>query len=252
MSAHDIRAVLFDLGETLLNFGKVKTTRLFYAGAKSTYAFLREQGCEVGGFMRYFLQNLARLRVRYLLSHFTKRDFDALTWLRDVGQKKGVNLKHQQWQQLAWLWYEPLSKMAKVEPTIKETLAGLKGLGLKLGILSNTFINRHSLERHLRQLGILDFFCVQLYSHEFAFRKPDLRIFKVAAERIAEPAENILYVGDRIDNDIQPALHSGMKAVLKNAYTNLGKQTPQGAARVSQIAELPALIEQINTTAAAT
>jgi len=92
----------------------------------------------------------------------------------------------------------------------------------------------------------LDFFTVRVYSYEFDFRKPDVRIFKIAAERIGEAVDNILYVGDRIDKDIRPAIRSGMQAVLKTAYTNDGKKTPKGAWKINQISELPALIEKIN------
>jgi len=153
-----------------------------------------------------------------------------------------------QWGQiLPSFGYEPLSKQATIEPTIKDTLIALKGLGLKLGILSNTFVNAHSLEKHMKQLGLLDFFSVRMYSYQFDFRKPDLRIFKIAAERLGEPPENILYVGDRIDKDIEPALKVGFKPVLKAAYTNAGKTPPNGALKIDKVSELPALIKEINT-----
>ncbi len=93
---------------------------------------------------------------------------------------------------------------------------------------------------------ILDFSGVRMYSYEFDFRKPDTRIFKIAAERIGERPENIMYVGDRIDKDITPTLKLGMHAVLKDAYTNAGKRLPQGARKITHISELPALVETIN------
>ena len=139
-----------------------------------------------------------------------------------------------------------MSKVATTEPKIKETLTTLKNSGLKLGIVSNTFVNGCSLEKHLEQEGILDFFTVRLYSYEFDFRKPDTRIFKIAAERVGEAMENILYVGDRIDKDIRPAIKSGMQAVLKNAYTNAGKKPPKGTWKINYLSELPSLIEKIN------
>jgi putative hydrolase of the HAD superfamily len=242
-----IKAVLFDLGETLLNFGKVKTTRLFRQGARLSYDYLKSSGQPVGNFECYCWINLLILRIRHLISSITKKDFNSLALLRAVGTRVGVRLDREQWQHFAWLWYEPLSKMATTEPTIKETLVTLKGLRLKLGILSNTFVSAHSLEQHLKQLGLLDFFSVRLYSYQFDFRKPDLRVFKIAAERLDEAAENILYVGDRIDMDIEPALKFGMQPVLKAAYTNAGKTSPDGAWKIDQISELPALIKKINT-----
>jgi len=241
-----IKAVLFDLGETLVNFGKINAGRLFRQGAKLSYDFLKSCGQPVGNFQYYCWRNLIALRIRHLLSNITKNDFNSLSLLRGIGIKKGIRLDGQKWRHFAWLWYEPLSKIATTEPKIKETLAALNNSGLKLGIVSNTFVNGCSLEKHLQQIGILDFFTVRVYSYEFDFRKPDARIFKAAAEKIGEVSENILYVGDRIDKDIIPAIRSGMQAVLKTAYTNSGKKTPRGAWRINQLSELPGLIEKIN------
>jgi HAD superfamily hydrolase (TIGR01549 family) len=162
----------------------------------------------------------------------------------------GFQIWPDQWCRLAWLWYQPLSELAEVEPDTARTLSQLRGRGLKLGIVSNTFVNSSSLEKHLQQLGILDFFAVRLYSYQFAFRKPNIRMFKTAAERIGEMLENILFVGDRIDADIRPAMKVGMQAVLKKAYTNEGKTTPKGAWKIDRLAELPALVEKINARAA--
>jgi putative hydrolase of the HAD superfamily len=166
--------------------------------------------------------------------------------LRGIGTKKGIRLDRQQWRHFAWLWYEPLSRVSQAEPKAKETLTALQQMGLKLGIVSNTFVNASSLEKHLEQLGLLDFFTVKVYSYEFDFRKPDTRIFQAAGERIGEVLENILFVGDRIDKDIRPAVKVGMQAVLKTAYTNAGKKTPKGAWKIDQLSELPALIQKIN------
>jgi putative hydrolase of the HAD superfamily len=143
-----------------------------------------------------------------------------------------------------------LSRLGKIEADLIATLSKLKALGLKLGILSNTFIHSSSIERHLRQLKILDFFTVRLYSYQFRFRKPDIRIFQAAAEKMGEPPQNILFVGDLIKNDIKPAIKAGMKAVLKAAYTNDGQKTPKGILKIKKLADLPGLIEKINSAMA--
>ena len=172
--------------------------------------------------------------------------------LQTVGVRLGVQFSPQQWEQFAWLWYEPLSRYAKVEEGLVQTLETLLRMGLKLGIVSNTFVNRASLQHHLRELGLLEFFSMQLYSYELHVRKPSPEIFRVAADRIGEPAPKILFVGDRIDNDIRPALQGGMSAVLKEAYTNRGRKAPPGTLKIHRLAELPALIEQINAPRAQT
>ena len=242
-----IKAVLFDLGETLLNFGKVNATLLFKQGARLSYDFLKSAGQPVGNFNYYCWRNLIALRIRQWLSNITRNDFNSLALLRGIGTKKGIKLSRQQWRHLAWLWYEPLYKASRAEPEAKETLTALKKMGLKLGIVSNTFVNGSSLEKHLEQLSILDFFSVRLYSYEFGFRKPDTRIFKIAAERVGETLGNIMFVGDRIDMDVGPAAKIGMQPVLKAAYTNAGKKIPKGTWKINQLSELPGLIKRINT-----
>ena len=250
MSERRVKAVLFDLGETLLNFGRVNMGRLFRQGARLSYEFLISCGQPAGSFGCYCWRNLMSLRCHWWLSNITGRDFDALALLRRIGTKRGIKLDEQQWQHLSWLWYEPLSKVGRVEPKTKETLTALKKLGLKLGIVSNTFIAASSLDKHLEQLGILDFFEVRLYSYQFNFRKPDARIFEVAAKRIGETLENILFVGDRIDKDVKATAKTGMQTILKEAYTNTGKKVPKGTRKISRLSELPGLIETINAEAA--
>jgi FMN phosphatase YigB (HAD superfamily) len=165
LANNKIKAVLFDLGETLLTFGKVNKARIYRQGAASTYDFLKSQGQPVGNFKYYYWRNLLLLRIRHWMSCIIGRDFDALEVLKKSGTKRGIKLTDQQWQHLVWLWYEPLSKVGKAELKMKETLTTLKKLGLKLGIVSNTFVNAGSLDKHLEQLGILDFFQVRLYSY---------------------------------------------------------------------------------------
>jgi putative hydrolase of the HAD superfamily len=250
MPQQEIRAVLFDLGDTILDFGRVRTTRAFLEGARASYAFLQQHSRYRSGFAWYFLRNLVRLRVKYVLSDILQRDFNSLELLQAVGTRKGVELTPEQWEQFAWLWYAPLARRAQIEPDLPETLGALRQMGLKLGIVSNTFVCRGSLERHLRELGLLEFFAVQLYSYEFHFRKPNVEMFRLGAEKVGAAPRNVVFVGDRIDNDIEPALRSGMRAVLKEAHTNRGQRTPPGACRILRLAELPGLIERINAGAA--
>ena len=241
-----IRAVLFDLGETLVNFGKIDSGRLFKEAGRRSYTFLKKLNQPVGRFRRYFWRNMWGLYVRYYISLITGRDFDSLALLEKYGRMRGFNLSREEWQELNWLWYEPLRKRARTEPDLAETLTKLTEAGLKLGIVSNTFVSAGALDRHLTEEGLIGFFDTRVYSCEFGFRKPDKRIFLEAARQVgAEPA-NIIYVGDRINKDVKGALRAGMKPVLKNAYTNAGKKAPDSVERIDNIAELPDLVGKIN------
>jgi putative hydrolase of the HAD superfamily len=244
-----IKAIIFDLGETILTFGRVNEKKVFARSAGASYQYLRNLKEPVGSYRMYCWRNMVSLKVRYWISNLTGKDFDALGLLQKVN--KSLKLDNRQWEELFWRWYEPLTRIAKVEEDLITTLSKLKAAGIKLGILSNTFIHSSSIERHLRELKILDFFTERLYSYQFGFRKPDIRIFASAAEKMGERPENILFVGDLIKNDIKPAIKAGMKAVLKAAYTNDGKKIPAGVWKIHLLSELPELVAAANNANAA-
>ena len=241
-----IQVILFDIGETLLNFGRVNTAELFKEGTSLAYDFLKKLGQPVGSFRIYLARHLLMIRLHLLWSAIRDRDFDSYEVLKKMESRKGTRLKRQQWIDYAQCWYEPLRKIAKVEPDIVETLEKLKHMGLKLGVLSNTFVNASTLERHLEQLGLLGFFDVRLFSYEYSFRKPDKRIFLDAARKMNAEPENILFVGDRIDTDMNGSSAVGMQACLKKAYTNINKKKRNNIVRVDKLSELPGLVESIN------
>jgi putative hydrolase of the HAD superfamily len=242
-----IQAVLFDLGETLLNFGKVDAIALFRQGGEMAHDFLRKHNQPAGALNFFLLHHLLIIRFFHILSNLIGRDFDSFELLKKAEQRKGVKLTPQQWEEFAWCWYEPLSKLAKIETDLAQTLEKLKSAGIKLGILSNTFVNAVTLDRHLEQLGLLKFFPVRLYSYQFKFRKPDRRIFVQAAKAIGCRPQNTLFVGDKVELDINGAKKANMFAVLKRAYTNANRKIPQNVMTVGKISELPGVVEEINS-----
>ena len=246
MSERRIQAIFFDFGETLINFGRLCAGEIFDLSARSSYEYLKEQNLAVGSFWRYRLKYLIGIRLHLLSSYLTRNDFDSLSSLKSSGLKKGFDLTQEQLEELNWRWYRPLAEKASFEPDLKGTLAALRQAGVMLGIVSNTFVHGSSLDRHLAEAGVLEFFSLRLYSYQFDFRKPDRRIFDEAARQAATEPEHIMFVGDRLDTDMQGALGAGMVAVLKAAYTNQNKKIPDGVMRIERLSELPGLVERLN------
>ena len=92
-----VRAVLFDLGETLLRFGRLCPQTLFNQAARQSYDYLKGLGQPVGSYWRYWLVNWIGLRWNLLRSWIHKCDFDSLAVLRRHGEKKGFRLTDPQW-----------------------------------------------------------------------------------------------------------------------------------------------------------
>lgn len=244
MNTRRIEAVLFDLGETLLKFGRLDRDRLFSEAVQHSYRYLTELGQPVGSLKAYRLFYLWGIRWHVFKSWVSGKDFNSLQLLKEYGRKRGFTLSDAQWEELNWQWYLGLADVSRVGEGTQEALQNLQQKGLKLGMLSNTFIHKSSLERHLQQQGLLDYLPVRLYTYEYPWRKPDERIFREAARIIGAACENIIYVGDRIDNDVVGAQKIGMLPVLIRAYTNEGKQIPSDVAFIDSITDLPKLIEK--------
>ncbi len=244
--ADRIKAVLFDLGETLVCFGKVDVMNVFREAAGLSYEYFRKMNQPVENFRSYFWKNLLGIRMKLFVSNLTGNDFDSLQVLKKYGRRRGIHLSDEQWEEVSWCWYTPLIQRASFEPNLGETLKSLKESGLKLGIVSNTFVNGCSLDRHLAMQGLLDYFDIRIYSYDYTFRKPNKRIFDLAAEQINIDPANTIFVGDRIDNDVKGALKADMIPVLKTAYTNKNKTVPKDVARIDNISQLPELIETLN------
>jgi HAD superfamily hydrolase (TIGR01549 family) len=242
-----VEAILFDLGQTLLEFSRLCSRPLFAVSAKNSYQWLRHYSQPVPAFWRYKLKHMVGLYLHLGISHFTGNDFDSLELLKIYGRRYRFTLNEEQYRELNWVWYEPLSKQAYVESDLPRTLDTLRAMGLKMGIVSNTFVNRDSLQRHLAQAGLAEFFPVQLYSCEFPWRKPDVRIYQAAAERIGVAPEKTLFVGDRVDTDVNGALAAGMIPVFKRMAINRDVKVPPGVITINKLAQLPAVVQKLKS-----
>jgi HAD superfamily hydrolase (TIGR01509 family) len=101
-------------------------------------------------------------------------------------------------------------RYAELSPPIVGAEALLEALAprFRLGLIAN---QGPECRRWLEELGWLKRFEVVALSEQEGVAKPDPRLFQIALERAGvEPGETIM-VGDRLDNDIAPALALGMK-----------------------------------------
>lgn len=93
-------------------------------------------------------------------------------------------------------------------PDVRPALAALRAQGLRIGIAGNQPLGA---AQALRDCG-LDVDLVAT-SAGWGVAKPDPAFFARIVETLAEPAREIVYVGDRLDNDVLPALAAGMRGV---------------------------------------
>lgn len=237
---------MFDLGDTLVNFAQIDLEVAFTTAARKTYELIaRKFPQPMPPFKKYRNRQNRSLKLKYAWSLLTGKEFNSVNVLRKCSIALGINVPDEFYNELAWSWYEPLAQTASFEDDAESTLNQLQSRGLKLGIISNTFVPGWCLDRQLEQGNILKYFPVRIYSCEFGVRKPRRRIFKAAARQLdVEPSESV-FVGDKYRFDIAGARRAGMFAVLKSK-TRVRKRMDEKTFHIRKLGELPAVIDKIN------
>jgi HAD superfamily hydrolase (TIGR01509 family) len=241
-----VKGILFDLGDTLIDFGKVDVPTLFEAGAHMAYDYLTKLGKALPAFADYHRRQLWAVRWNYLKSRITRREFNALDIMGNFSNKLGHGLSRSQMIDLAWQWYAPLSHVAKVAPCAHDLLEDFKRKGLTVGLVSNTFIPGQILDRHLDQAGLLELLPVRVYSCDVKWRKPRPEIFRLALRLAGLAPGETLFVGDSPQADIVGANRSGMISVLKDPTNRFANARIKPAHRITDLCELRKILRQYN------
>ncbi len=98
-------------------------------------------------------------------------------------------------------------------------LQGIKDMGLKMGLISNTGMTPGFTFRcYMEERGMLDFFQTLTFSDEVKLAKPGSEIFKITLKALGATPEQTIHVGDHVTNDVVGAKRCGMKTVWISGF----------------------------------
>lgn len=236
------RAVFFDLGGTLFSYRDVGrwTLAALVGGAKQlgVEASIRELG------LAYRAASRTANR-RYIDRPFyLHRDLFRDTF-RLFAEELGRDASESQLD-----WFEAALRDALVENMVLredclDTLRRLRTRGLYLSIVSN--IDDDHLVPMVEGSGLCEVLDHWTSSEEARSCKPDPRFFELALEKAGCRAEDVLFVGDSPEHDVQGAKGVGMTAVLlleEGAIPPLqsGRETMAPDHEIRALAELAKLV----------
>ncbi|MEU8589409.1 HAD family hydrolase [Streptomyces sp. NPDC048664] len=133
-------------------------------------------------------------------------------------------------------------------PDVRDALAALRADGLWLGIAGNQTVRAGGI---LRELFTPDVDLIGT-SDDWGASKPDRAFFDRVAEVVPAEVDEMLYVGDRVDNDIRPAAAAGMRTALvrRGPWATIQWHSEEAERlptfRVESLLELSPLIKQFN------
>ncbi|MEV7420224.1 HAD family hydrolase [Streptomyces sp. NPDC089919] len=136
-------------------------------------------------------------------------------------------------------------------PDVRPALAALRAAGLWLAIAGNQTVRAGGL---LRELFSADVDLIGT-SDDWGAAKPDPAFFERVAEVVPFAPDEILYVGDRIDNDLRPGAAAGMHTALirRGPWATIQWHTPEAVKlptfRIETLTELPTQIATFNARA---
>lgn len=105
-----------------------------------------------------------------------------------------------------------------------------------LGLLSN-FTHAPAARGLMEHLGLADYFEVILISGDLGYRKPHPLVFQQLVEALHRPREQILFIGDDLEPDIQGAREAGLRPVWMTYVRDSG--TPPFPSSVTPGVEAP-------------
>jgi putative hydrolase of the HAD superfamily len=231
-----IRAVFFDVGETLVHvdpsFADLFVTVLAGAGHRRSGDEVRDASAHI--YARF--SEAARDGSMWTTSPERSREF----WT-SVYERMLRELRVSDDDGLAATLYREFTRMENyvLFDDVRPAIAALQRAGLILGVVSNF---EAWLEEWFGVHELVTTFPVRVISGIEGIEKPDERIFRLALQRAGVDATASAYVGDNPEFDVDPPAAVGMFPVLVDRRDRFPDHP---GARVRDLRDLPAILEAL-------
>jgi putative hydrolase of the HAD superfamily len=121
-------------------------------------------------------------------------------------------------------------------PGTHELLDYLKAKNYVIAVMTNGFkeVQYPKIERS----GIESYFSYIFISEEIGYNKPDIRIFEFALKKMNAEPEDVIFVGDDYEVDIEGADAASIDQVFFNPHTDPSNGDKPATYRISELKEL--------------
>lgn len=126
--------------------------------------------------------------------------------------------------------FEDIELYSDVEPAFDQLAPHYK-----LGLLSNG-------NSYPERCGLEGRFAFVVFSQDVQVRKPDRRIFEITARKAGCPLDELLHVGDSLENDVMGAHEAGAKTVWLNREGMENNTEVRADVEITTLADLPGVL----------
>jgi putative hydrolase of the HAD superfamily len=235
-----IKAVLFDLGDTLWHFPNMPP-HIFVREEtmRRVSGLLRRWGIKPEGDLMFLPRN-----IRFAVERETERAYrtDCVsphypTLCREVAARMGLSISAGQAEELWDAWNLGGQFFGRaLFPDVLDTLRWLQERGFKLGAVTDRAFGGPRFLAELEEYGLDGYFQAVTISSNVGYMKPHPKIFQHALDALAVEAAETMMVGDSLHCDVGGAKALGMVAVWKRPP--LGEPTEFGTDKVDVVGEI--------------
>jgi putative hydrolase of the HAD superfamily len=240
-----IRAVLFDLGGTLLDFNPQRRPWLEWerAGLEHAHTYLLARGYHLplDAFIAHCVDSLPARWERATQGGPNLRLGDVLC---EACAACGVAPAADEIDEAIARYVAPLDAQIEAYADALDTLVALRGRGLAMGLVSNTMWPGEYHRRELERFGLRPYLDHCVFSADVGLWKPQPGVYHLCLDALGVPAHQAVFVGDRPEHDVLGAQRAGMRGIHKR---NGGprSQDVRPDAEIENLAELPGVIERL-------
>ncbi len=111
-----------------------------------------------------------------------------------------------------------------MDPDAHGVLRWLKDRNKLIGLICNTgHTPGFGIRKFLEKEGVAEYFDLMLFSDEIGIRKPNPKIFQIAAKNLNVKPHEVVHVGDNLKSDVWGAKNAGLKAIYLSTETGRDK-----------------------------
>jgi len=225
-----IKAVIFDLDNTLLDFVTMKREAV-----KNALSSMIEAGLDIDSKTSY-----KRIMQLYEENGWERNQYVFNKFLREVDGR--INHKYLAAGIVAYR--RAKDEHLKLYPNVEKTLNEIKNRGIKLAIVSDA----PSREAWMRicYLKLHNIFDVVIAFDDSKERKPSSAPFKLALGKLGLSNDEVLMVGDWPDRDVVGAKNLGIKTIFAKYGDHFGVKESGANWDIENISEIVDIIDGIN------
>ncbi len=199
-----IRAVLFDWGDTLMQWSWDEG--LIEAGHRAGLAAIGREDLAITDHFRERYEPL-------FWAPGTMEEVEYPGLVRSLLGDFGIEVSDEELNRFLEAEHRAWAPARRLGATTHALLEALRARDIRLGLVSNAFDPGWLLHRDLDDMGVGERLDFAVFSSELGKRKPHPDIFRRALEALGVAPEEAVFVGDRLYEDVRGAGELGMTTV---------------------------------------